>query len=138
MDPRKGYLISCIRSLLNLEEEPQSLVKSQILDNFLGRADQQSLNLVYIMNKGFKPLKFGDAQPPADSVIISMCKMSAEEITVENMIHALSVWLMPSFNPMSVLQKQVESYFLPALKGSKDSNIQRLLHELCSGKDTQQ
>lgn len=108
-------------------------MKSQILDNFLGKAEQQSLNLLYIPNKGFKPLKFGEGQPPgADSVVISMCKMSGDEITEDNMIRTISVQLMPSWNPMAVLQKQLENYFMPALKGlsSAPASVQKLLNEL--------
>lgn len=102
MDPRKGYLISCIRSLLNLPDEPQSLAKSPILDNLLNKNDQQSLHLLYIPNKGFKPYKFADSTQPADSLIISIVKVANEPITEDNMIRCLSVSLMPS-NPMSVL-----------------------------------
>ena len=81
MDPRKGYLLQCIKSLLNLEEEPKGLAtKSPILDDFINTIEQTSLQLVYIPNKGFKPYKFCENLPP-ESQIISIIKNSTEFIS---------------------------------------------------------
>ncbi len=58
MDKKKQYLLQCIKALLKLEEEPKSLVKSPILDEFIESIEKQSISLVYIPSKGFKVYKY--------------------------------------------------------------------------------
>ena len=44
-DSGKYYLVKCIRSLLNLPEDPKSLMANRMLDDFISSQEQLSLSI---------------------------------------------------------------------------------------------
>jgi len=92
MDERKEHLLQCITTLLKLGETPEKLANSPILDDFLNNSDKKSINIQYIPQKGFKIYKFTDTVP-SDSMIVSLSKLSSEEITASNINRSISVTL---------------------------------------------
>jgi len=96
MDPRKRYLISCIRSFLNLPEDPKGLSEKTVIEQFLNNAEQQSMALAYIpAKKGFKYYKFTESIAPNTQIILLIKNQNHSFITEENIQSAVSVIMMP-------------------------------------------
>lgn len=103
MDFRKQYLLNCIKSFLMLSEEPKSLVKSSLFDDFIAAKDKDAIILVYVFGKGTCSLTSGfkifkpEESLPAESQLICILKMLPSGLMTEmNLSECFSVSLLPS------------------------------------------
>lgn len=113
MDSKKGYIISCIRCLLNLPEEPKTLQKSAIIDKFLEDDGVQLLVLAYTPGKGFKAYAVGE-QLPEGSHLIHIAK-TGQSRELENPSQTLSISLRPK-DPMQFLLRTLKGLYSPVLR----------------------
>lgn len=113
MDSKKNYILSCIRCLLNLPEEPKSLQKSTIIDKFLEEDDMQLLVLAYIVGKGFKNYVVGEQLPEASHLIHIAKTGQAREL--ENPSQILSISLRPK-DPLQFLLRTLKGLYSPVLR----------------------
>lgn len=54
MEAQKTYIIACARALLDLHQDPQSLINSKVIDSFLTDKQITTLILSYHPGSGFK------------------------------------------------------------------------------------
>lgn len=133
MDSKKSYIISCIRCLVNLAEEPKSLQKSAIIDKFLEDDDMRLLVLVYIPGKGFKNYAVGE-QLPEGSQLIHIAK-TGQPKELENPSQSLSVSLRPK-DPMKFLLRTIKDLYAPIVRND-DPTLANGLADLKVGIESQ-
>lgn len=119
MDFRKQYLLNCVRTLLMFQEDPKSLVKSPIFDEFIREWDK--LVLIFIPGKGKPSLKTGfrlfkpeeQEPPPAESQFILFLKLlPASQMTEINIAECFSITLMPG-DSLKHLQFEIAEFYEP-------------------------
>ncbi|EGR34148.1 hypothetical protein IMG5_022740 [Ichthyophthirius multifiliis] len=133
MDQRKQYLIQCITKLLKLEEEPRSLIKSPILEDFIDNNDKKSIALVYLSGKGFKIYKYQEVLAQ-DNQLITICKNTGDYISEDNINKVISISLMSS-DPINQFYQHLTQFYMPALKDKMQPNMNKMLEQLMENLD---
>ncbi|EGR34656.1 protein kinase domain protein [Ichthyophthirius multifiliis] len=112
-----------------LDEEPKSLAKSPILDEFIDSIEKQSISLVYLPGKGFKVYKYQETVAPGNQIITINKNIINEIITEENISRIISISLM-SNDPLGQFYQYLCQFYIPALKDKSSEDINRILEEL--------
>ena len=113
MEPRKAYILSCTKALLDLPEEPQSLATSKILDSYIADRTEGTLILSYHPRNGFKNLKGGNSAE-SGSQLLHITK-GANFKDCDNPSQCLSISLRPD-DLMKYLLKSLKCLYNPLVR----------------------
>ena len=140
-DPRKTYVASCVKSLLQIESFPKSFLSNQVLEEFLNSANVRAIQILQTPQNELVVYRTdeGSGELVNSQGAISISKIRNEEIDESNYKSNLLVSKM-STNPIMTLLNNLKNVYLPAFQDKElaqklDPNVKRLLDELQAGLD---
>lgn len=146
IDPRKKFLLSQVRTTLQLTEAPRSFFDNAVVDDFLNTADVNAIRIFVDPKSNKLEVRSindhstnGDKSAESAPIAVCITKVEDGEIAPEE-IQKKVIFSTMNNNPLFTLLNQLTNVYLPTLGSAKwadhvDHNIKRLLDELKAGLD---